>query len=74
VGGRGWNGLGGEQAKALTWFHPWHSVFDADYEEVDPTGCARATGSASQSENRFSLRRTSGDADPGAEEVGGFRG
>jgi acetyl-CoA synthetase len=25
----------GEQAKALTWFHPWHSVFDADYKEVD---------------------------------------
>ena len=25
----------GEQAKTLTWFHPWHTVFDADYEEVD---------------------------------------
>jgi len=25
----------GEQAKALTWFHPWQSVFDADYKEVD---------------------------------------
>jgi acetyl-CoA synthetase len=25
----------GEQAKALTWYHPWTSVFDADYEEVD---------------------------------------
>ena len=25
----------GEQAKALTWFHPWTSVFDADYAEVD---------------------------------------
>ena len=25
----------GEQAKNLTWFHPWHKVFDADYEEVD---------------------------------------
>jgi len=24
-----------EQAKSLTWYHPWHSVFDADYEEVD---------------------------------------
>ncbi len=24
-----------EQAKALTWFHPWQDVFDADYEEVD---------------------------------------
>jgi acetyl-CoA synthetase len=24
-----------EQAKALTWYHPWHSVFDADYDEVD---------------------------------------
>jgi len=24
-----------EQAKALTWFHPWHTVFDADYEEID---------------------------------------
>jgi acetyl-CoA synthetase len=24
-----------EQAKLLTWYHPWHSVFDADYEEVD---------------------------------------
>ena len=25
----------GEQAKALSWFHPWQTVFDADYEEVD---------------------------------------
>ena len=25
----------GEQAKALSWFHPWQGVFDADYEEVD---------------------------------------
>jgi acetyl-CoA synthetase len=25
----------GEQSKALDWFHPWHRVFDADYEEVD---------------------------------------
>ncbi|HJW71454.1 MAG TPA: acetate--CoA ligase [Geothrix sp.] len=25
----------GEQAKALTWFHPWQSVLDADYKEVD---------------------------------------
>ena len=24
-----------EQAKAINWFHPWHSVFDADYEEID---------------------------------------
>ena len=24
-----------EQAKALIWFHPWQSVFDADYDEVD---------------------------------------
>jgi acetyl-CoA synthetase len=24
-----------EQAKAISWFHPWHSVLDADYEEVD---------------------------------------
>jgi acetyl-CoA synthetase len=24
-----------EQAKALSWFHPWQSVLDADYEEVD---------------------------------------
>ena len=24
-----------EQAKMLTWFHPWHTVFDADYDEVD---------------------------------------
>ena len=24
-----------EQAKILTWFHPWTQVFDADYEEVD---------------------------------------
>jgi len=24
-----------EHAGALTWFHPWHSVLDADYEEVD---------------------------------------
>jgi acetyl-CoA synthetase len=27
----------GEQAKGITWYHPWHSVFDADYEEVDFT-------------------------------------
>ncbi len=25
----------GEQAKALSWYHPWQRVFDADYEEVD---------------------------------------
>ena len=25
----------GEQARTLTWFHPWESVLDADYEEVD---------------------------------------
>jgi acetyl-CoA synthetase len=25
----------GEQAKALTWYHPWQRVFDADYQEVD---------------------------------------
>jgi acetyl-CoA synthetase len=26
-----------EQAKAITWYHPWQQVFDADYEEVDFT-------------------------------------
>jgi acetyl-CoA synthetase len=25
----------GEQAQAVSWYHPWHSVLDADYEEVD---------------------------------------
>ena len=25
----------GEQAKTLTWFHPWTSVLDADYKEAD---------------------------------------
>jgi acetyl-CoA synthetase len=25
----------GEQAKTLDWFHPWQTVFDADYKEVD---------------------------------------
>ena len=25
----------GEQAKTIDWFHPWTTVFDADYEEVD---------------------------------------
>ncbi len=24
-----------EQAKAISWFHPWQNVFDADYDEVD---------------------------------------
>jgi acetyl-CoA synthetase len=24
-----------EQARALSWFHPWESVLDADYEQVD---------------------------------------
>ncbi|MFT3710642.1 MAG: acetate--CoA ligase [Archangium sp.] len=24
-----------ERAKSLEWFHPWHRVFDADYEAVD---------------------------------------
>jgi len=24
-----------EQARNLTWYHPWTTVFDADYEEVD---------------------------------------
>jgi acetyl-CoA synthetase len=27
----------GEQAKTLDWFHPWTTVLDADYEEVDFT-------------------------------------
>jgi acetyl-CoA synthetase len=25
----------GEQANILTWFHPWQTVFDADWKEVD---------------------------------------
>lgn len=25
----------GEQAKAVSWYHPWEVVFDADYDEVD---------------------------------------
>ncbi len=25
----------GEQAETLTWYHKWHTVFDADYDEVD---------------------------------------
>src|SRR5262249_35160768 len=25
----------GEQARVLEWFHPWHTVFDADYDAVD---------------------------------------
>ena len=25
----------GEQAKMIDWFHPWHKVLDADYEEID---------------------------------------
>jgi acetyl-CoA synthetase len=25
----------GEQAKTLDWFHPWHRVLDADYDEID---------------------------------------
>ena len=25
----------GEQGKAISWFHPWQTVFDADYDEVD---------------------------------------
>jgi len=29
------SGFWGEQAKALEWFHPWNSVFDADYDEID---------------------------------------
>jgi acetyl-CoA synthetase len=28
-------GFWAEQAKALDWFHPWTTVFDADYEEID---------------------------------------
>ena len=24
-----------EQAQAIDWFHPWQTVFDADYDEVD---------------------------------------
>jgi len=24
-----------EQAKAISWYHPWQRVFDADYDEVD---------------------------------------
>jgi acetyl-CoA synthetase len=25
----------GEQAKNLSWYHPWHTVLDADYDEID---------------------------------------
>src|SRR5262249_41821029 len=28
-------GFWAEQAKAVSWFHPWSNVFDADYGEVD---------------------------------------
>src|SRR5690349_16977576 len=28
-------GFWAEQAKALDWFHPWHQVFDADFDAVD---------------------------------------
>jgi len=28
-------GFWAEQAKALDWFHPWRSVLDVDYEEID---------------------------------------
>jgi len=28
-------GFWGEQAKTLDWFHPWHQVFDADYDAID---------------------------------------
>ena len=28
-------GFWAEQAKTLDWFHPWHEVFDADYDAVD---------------------------------------
>jgi len=28
-------GFWGEQAKTLDWYHPWHQVFDADYEAID---------------------------------------
>jgi len=24
-----------EQARGLSWYHPWESVLDADYDEVD---------------------------------------
>jgi acetyl-CoA synthetase len=29
------NGFWGEQAAAIEWFHPWNTVFDADYDEID---------------------------------------
>ena len=29
------DGFWAEKAKMLDWFHPWHRVFDADYEAVD---------------------------------------
>ena len=29
------SGSGASRRKALTWFHPWQTVFDADYDEVD---------------------------------------
>ena len=30
-------GFWAEQARTLTWYHEWHTVFDADYAEVDFT-------------------------------------
>jgi acetyl-CoA synthetase len=29
------DGFWAEQARSLTWFHPWHTVLDADHEEID---------------------------------------
>jgi acetyl-CoA synthetase len=29
------DGFWGEQAKNLSWYHPWHTVLDADYDEID---------------------------------------
>jgi len=29
------HGFWAEQARALDWFHPWHTVLDADFEQVD---------------------------------------
>jgi len=28
-------GFWAEQAQRISWFHPWHTVMDADYEAVD---------------------------------------